>query len=308
MILVAGGTGFLGSAIVRGLVSRGESVALLSHRPEEAASRFAGQGVEIRPGDARFAPSLAAAVRGVDTIVSCMQFPNFPVENAAHGETFEEVDARGNQRLVSAARTAAVRKYCYLSGVGAAPDGRYHWLRSKWRAEEAVRESGLIYTILRPSLVYGPGDHSLNRLAGVARRLPFLPVAGNGNQALQPVFVEDVATACLESIVGSSAANQTLEIGGPDVFTMDEVLKTMLEVMGEKKPLVHTPLTVLRAAGAIAELLPMRSRPLSRDAVTFISMDALADNGPLLSALPELRLTPLRDGLSTYLASQEGPH
>jgi uncharacterized protein YbjT (DUF2867 family) len=301
MILVAGGTGFLGSAIVRALLARGETVAVLSHQPEQAASRFTDGKVEIRPGDARFAPSLTAAVRGVDTIVSCMQFPNFPIENPSHGETFEEVDVRGNQRLLAAARTAGVGNYCYFSGVGAGPDGRYHWLRSKWRAEEAVRSSGLRYTILRPSVVYGPGDHALNRLVKLARRLPFLPVAGDGTQRIQPVFFDDVATACVESLSSGSTTDQTLEIGGPDVLTMDEVLTAILEVTGANKPLVHTPLGLLRAAAAIAELLPMQRRPLNRDAVGFISMEALADNGPLLAALPDLRLTPLREGLSTYL-------
>jgi NADH dehydrogenase len=304
MILVAGGTGFLGSAIVRALLARGETVAVLSHRPEQAALRFPEGNVEVRPGDARFAPSLAAAVHGIETIISCMQFPNFPVENPSHGETFEEVDARGNQRLVAAAQSDGVRSYCYFSGAGAAADGRYHWLRSKWRAEESVRNSGLRYTILRPSMVYGPDDRALNRLLVPARRLPFLPVLGSGNQRLQPVFVNDVAEACVESLNSSYAENKTLEIGGPEVITMNDVLRTMLEVMRQKKRLVHVPLSAVRAAGAIFELLPSR-RPLTRDAVTFISMDALADNGPLLAAVPGLRLTPLREGFASYLSPRE---
>jgi uncharacterized protein YbjT (DUF2867 family) len=301
MILVAGGTGFLGSAIVRTLLARGESVAVLTHQPEQAESRFPEQNVEIRPGDARFAPSLAAAVRGIDTIISCMQFPNFPIENPSHGETFEEVDVRGNQRLLAAARAAGAQNYCYFSGAGAAPDGRYHWLRSKWRAEEAVRESGLRYAIFRPSVVYGAEDHAFNRLVGLARRLPFLPVAGDGKQQVQPVFVDDVATACVEALFAASTTDKTLEIGGPDVLTMDEVLITILDVMGQHRPLIHTPVPLLRAAAAIVELLPMRRRPLNRDAVEFISMDALANNAPLLAALPNLRMTPLREGLATYL-------
>jgi len=302
MILVAGGTGFLGSAIVGELASRGRPVAVMSRDPGGVPSRFPNLQLEARAGDARDAASLHNAVDGVDTVVSCMQFPNFPIENARRGETFEEIDARGNERLVAAAVAAGVRGYVYLSGAGAAADGRYHWLRSKWRAEEAVRGSSLRHTILRPSWVYGPGDRSLNRFVGFARHLPLLPVIGDGQQRLQPVFVDDVARAVADSIDSEAAANQVFEIGGPDVLTMDAILATMLDVMGLRKRLVHAPAFAPRAAGAVLELLPLPRRPLSRDAVTFITMDALADNGPLLRAFPNLRLTPLREGLATYLS------
>ncbi|HTE83263.1 MAG TPA: NAD-dependent epimerase/dehydratase family protein [Dehalococcoidia bacterium] len=306
MILVAGGTGFLGSAIVRELVGRGEKVGVLSHRPEQAAAGFPGLDVEVRSGDARVAASLRSAVEGIEGIVSCMQFPNFPVEDATHGETFEEVDARGNERLVAAAQAAGVRSYVYLSGAGAASDGRYHWLRAKWRAEEAVRGSGIRHTILRPSWVYGPGDKSLNRFAGLARRLPFLPVIGNGRQRMQPVFVDDVARLTVDTIASDAAANKLIEIGGPEELTMDEVLRTMLNVMGMSKPLMHAPAFAPRAAGAVMEMLPLRQRPLSRDAVTFITMDTVADNGPLLAAFPQFPLTPLREGLASYLSPAPG--
>src|SRR5581483_12383195 len=106
MILVAGGTGFVGGAIVRELVRRGQPVAVLSHRPEQARRRFPGLDVEVRGGDARTAASLEQAVQGIETVISCMQFPNFPVEDPRKGHTFHEVDARGNERLVAAATRA----------------------------------------------------------------------------------------------------------------------------------------------------------------------------------------------------------
>jgi NADH dehydrogenase len=255
----------------------------------------------VRTGDARDAASLPAAVAGVETVISCMQFPNFPVENPRKGHTFLEVDARGNERLVAAARGAGVQTYVYLSGAGAAPDARYHWYRAKWQAEEAVRGSGLRWTIVRPSWVYGPEDKALNRFANLARRLPVMPVIGDGRQRLQPVFVEDVARVVVDSLANPAAANAVFEIGGPEVLTMDEVLRTLLGVMGKKRPLLHTPAFIPRMVGALLGLLPLPARPLSPDAVTFITMDALADTAALLRAFPELRLTPLREGLATYL-------
>jgi NADH dehydrogenase len=302
MILVAGGTGFIGGAIVRELVRRGRTPAVLSHRPERAAARFPGLAVEVRAGDARDAASLRTAVAGVDTVISCMQFPNFPVEDTRKGHTFLEVDARGNERLVAAAKEAGAGSYIYLSGAGAAPDARYHWYRAKWQAEEAVRASGLRFSIFRPSWVFGPEDSALNRFVGFARVLPFVPVIGDGKQQLQPVFVEDVARAVVDGLDNPAAANQVFEIGGPDVLTMDGVLRTMLAVMGKQKPLLHAPAALPRLAGRLMGLLPLPKRPLSPDAVTFITMDALADNTALRRAFPDLRLTPLRDGLATYLA------
>lgn len=307
MILVAGGTGFIGGAIVRELVRQGRPVAVLSHRPERAQRRFSGLGIEVRAGDVRDAASLPAALAGVDTVISSMQFPNFPVENPRQGHTFEEVDARGNERLVAAAQAAGVKTYVYLSGAGAALDARYHWYRAKWQAEEAIRGSRLRYTIFRPSWVYGPEDNALNRFVGFARRLPFVPVIGDGKQRLQPVFIDDLTRVVVDSLDRPAAANQVFEIGGPQVLTMDEVLHTMLAVLGKKRWLVHAPTFLPRLAGALLGLLPLPNRPLSPDAVTFITMDALADNTALLRAFPDLRLTPLREGLSTYLSPRGQP-
>lgn len=302
MILVAGGTGLIGGAVVRELARAGKPVAVLSHRPEQAARAFAGLSVKVRSGDARDAASLGPAVQGIETVISSMAFPNFPVENPKKGYTFAEVDARGNERLVAAAKEAGVKQYIYLSGAGAAADGRYHWLRSKWQAEEAIRASGLRYTIIRPSWVYGPEDKALNRFANFARMLPVMPVIGNGKQRLQPVFLNDVVKAVTTSLDSEQAANQTFEIGGPDVMTMDEIIGVMLTVMGKKKPLLHAPASLFRLIGALMGIVPLPNRPLSPDAVTFITMDALADNRALQAALPALRLTPLREGLATYLA------
>lgn len=298
MILVAGGTGFLGSAIVRALAKRGEAVAVMSHRPDGAAAAFPGLKVDVRAGDARDAASLTKAVQGIETVISCMQFPNFPVENKKQGYTFEEVDAHGNERLVAAAKSAGVKNYVYLSGAGAAPDAAKHWFRAKWQAEQAIINSGLRYTIIRPSWVYGPGDKSLNRFVGFAKMLPFVPVIGDGKQRLQPVFVDDVATCAAESIALEAAANKLFEIGGPDVMTMDDVIQTMLSVMGKKRMLLHAPAFLPKLAGLLMSPLP--NPPLSPDAVEFITNDAVADIGPLVQAFG-IKLTPLRAGLATYL-------
>jgi NADH dehydrogenase len=238
---------------------------------------------------------------GVDTVVGCQQFPNSPIENPSKGYTFERIDADGTENLVHAAKAAGVERYVYLSGAGAAPDAAEHWFRAKWRAETAVRESGMTYTIFRPSWVYGPEDRALNRFLGMARFLPFVPLVGNaGKQRLQPVFVDDVARAVAEALEKPAAEGQVFEIGGPEVLTMREIVGTALEVAGGKRLLLGSPKPLMKAVASVLQFLP--GRPLTPMAVDFITNDALADPAGVEAALG-VRMRPLREALGTYLGS-----
>jgi NADH dehydrogenase len=299
MILVAGGTGFVGGGIVRELARRGKPVAVLTRNAGKAATRFPHVEVEYREGDVREPASLAAALQGAEVVIGCVQFPNSPIENRRRGYTFEEIDAVGTERLVEAAKAAGVQRYIYLSGAGAAPDAKYHWFRAKWRAETAVRGSGITYVIFRPSWVYGPEDHSLNRFLTMSRFLPFVPIIGDGGrQRLQPVFVDDLGWAVAEAVENRAAENKVFEIGGPEVLTMKEIIRTALEVMDRRRFLLRIPKALMKAQATLLRFLP--GPPLTPDAIDFITMDALADSSELVDALG-LRLTSLREGLSTYL-------
>lgn len=299
MILVAGGTGFIGAAIVRELMrQRFAPVAVLSRVPSKVSRRFPEFTLEARGGDVTDPASLPGALQGIETVINCVQFPTSPIEIPRKGWTFENVDYRGTVNLVEAAKAAGVKRFVYLSGVGAAPDADRHWFRFKWQAEEAVRSSGIPYTILRPTWVYGPEDVALNRFLGFAKFLPFIPTFGNGKQLMQPVFVEDVGKAVVACLQTPAAVDQTFEIGGPEVMTMDEVIRTALEVAGKRRFILHQPVFVGKVLGRLASVLP--NPPLSADAVDFITHSAVADNGPLLAALG-IRLTPLREGLASYL-------
>ena len=298
-ILVAGGTGFVGGGIVRELRNRGQRVVVLTRDPHQAQRRFAGLDVEFRQGDVREAPTLESATQGVDVIIGCQQFPNSPIENKGRAQTFEAVDAVGTENLVRAARAAGAKRYVYISGAGASPDAPQHWFRHKWRAEMAVRESGLLYTIFRPSWIFGPEDKALNRFLAISRFLPFVPLIGNpGNQRMQPVFIDDVGRAVTEALVHPTADNQVFEIGGPEVLTMKEVVATALEVSGRRRLLLSAPRPLMKIAASVLQFMP--GRPLTPDAVDFITMDALAD--PTRAELTlGIKMTPLRQALATYL-------
>ena len=301
MILVTGGTGFVGSAIVKELLRRGEKVAVLGRDAGKIHQRL-GTEVEARAGDVRDAATLGAAMRGVDIVVNAVQFPGSPIENRRKGYTFEEVDLKGTRNQVDAAKAADVKRFVYISGVGAAKDAEKHWFRYKWEAENYLQKSGLAWVVLRPTWVFGPEDVSLNRFLSFASKLPFVPMFGSGKQDMQPVFIDDVGRAAADCALKPEAANQLFEIGGPDVMSMNDVVTTALEVKGKKRMLLHQPVFVGKTIGTLSGILP--SPPLSADAIDFITESAVADNRKLLDVLKP-HLTPLREGLRTYLAAPQ---
>ena len=292
---VAGGTGFVGKAIVSELSGRGHRVVVLSHRSPVGTVG----SVEVRRADATRPETLAPALAGVDAVVISLAFRNSPIEAPRRGQTFERVDAAGTEALVVAAAAANVPRIVYISGAGAAPDAPRHWFRAKWRAEEAVRGSGIVYTIFRPSWIYGPGDHSLNRFLGFSRWLPFIPQIGNGRQRLAPVYVGDMGALVADALVTPAAENVTLEVGGPETLTMDEIIRAALRVLGRRRPILHTPVLLMKALTAPLMILP--SPPMTPSAIDFIVQSAEVDTGPLQERLPR-RLTPIAEGLASYLA------
>lgn len=301
LVLVAGGTGFIGRHIVHSLQARGHDVAVLSRTPERAV-RAVPQGTAVRQGDVRCPETLQAAMEGVDTVINAVQFPNHPVENPRKGYTYMAVDGEGTVRLVAAAKAAGVRRFIYLSGAGTRAGQTAPWFRTKLLAEKAVRESGLAYTIFRPSWVYGPEDRSLNRFVTFARYLPFVPVIGDGQTRVQPLLVSDLAEVVATSVSLSQTESQVYDVGGPEALTMDQIIRTMLKVMGKRRPLLHGPVPLIKAVAALLALLP--TPPLSPAAVDFILMDEPVQIAPLVRDLP-MRLTPLEEGLA-YLAGDSG--
>jgi uncharacterized protein YbjT (DUF2867 family) len=298
MILVTGGTGFVGAAAVRELARRGRPVAVLGRDAGKIARRFPDLQIEARAGDVRAPDRLRAAFQGVETVIDCVQFPNSPIENKRKGWTFEQIDYLGTLNQVLAAKSTGVKRYVYVSGVGAALDATKHWFVLKAKAEEAVRASGITHVIIRPTWVYGPEDASLNRFLGFARRLPFVPTFGDGQQQMQPLFIDDLGRMLADAAERPEADNQTFEAGGPERMTMDEVIRTALDVAGLRRPILHQPVFVGKLIGAFARILP--NPPLTPDAIDFITDPAVAENAALERVFA-LKLTPLREGLAKYL-------
>ena len=295
-VLVAGGTGFIGSRVVDELLKRGEHRIVVMTRDPRTARRKTG--VEYVRGDVGDQASLEAATKGIDVVVHAVQFPNHPVENPRKGWTYEQVDGAGTERMVAAATKNGVRRFVYVSGAGARPGRSQPWFRAKERAENAITSSGMEYVILQPSWIYGPDDRSMNKFVAFVRWLPIVPVIGSGQEQVQPVFVEDAGQVAAAAVDEPQATNKVFELGSSPPITMDEILRTIMRVLGKKKPLLHQPAWLVKIPASVIQYLP--NAPLSPGAIDFIVMDEQVDPTEAERVFG-VRFRRLEAGLRTYL-------
>ncbi len=281
MILVSGGTGFIGRRLVARLVESGERVRSVARGQRPALRRGSGQaelptGVEVAQANVATGEGLPDAMVGVERAVHLVG-----IIREVKGQTFEGEIRQGTERLVEAAKAAGAKKLVYVSAIGARDDPTYPYLHAKWRAERAVIESELNYTVLRPSIVFGEGDEFINALAGLARRNPLVPIAGDGRTRFQPVWVEDVVSCILASLEDGSHDGEVIEIGGPEQMTYEEMLDAVMAKLGVSRPKVHVPLGVMRLLARLME------RTLPKPPVTVEQLKMLAlDNITEVDAIP----------------------
>lgn len=301
-VAVAGGSGFIGRAIVRRLAGiPATRVRLLTRDAERARHKFeAPANVEFVSADVTNRDSLKPALAGASAVVSAVQFDGYPIENPRRGLTFERVDYGGTVALLDAAKNAGVSHFIYISGAAADENSSQSGFRAKGRAERAIRESGLSYTIFRPSLVYGAGDRVMNMLVNALSISPVMPVPGTGQQKVQPVLVDDVA-ACVALALGGRGRNGAFDVGGPARMTFDDLIRLVMEITGRHRLIIHVPEAIMRLAGAAAEMLPVAL--FSRDAASFLLADNAGDIKPLVEEFG-IKLTPAREGLA-YLAPKK---
>ena len=273
IVLVAGGTGFIGSRVVDELLAKGEHrVRVMTRDPALARPK---PGVEYVRGDVTAPDSLDAATCDVDVVVHAVQFPNHPVENPRKGWTYEQIDGAGTERMAAAAARNGVKRFVYLGGAGSRPGRTEPWFRAKERAERAVTSSGMEYVILRPSWIYGPDDRSMNKFVAFVKYLPVVPVIGSGKERVQAAYVEDVAKIAAAAVDEPGATNRAFELGSTPPLTMDEIIRTIMRILGKRKPLIHQPAWFVKIPAAVIQYLP--NAPLSPGAVDFITMDEQVD-------------------------------
>jgi nucleoside-diphosphate-sugar epimerase len=293
-IVVTGGTGFIGREVVARLLAGGHDLAVTTRDPSK--DPWDGR-VKVEQAFAGDAITLAKAFTRADVVVHAIQFPNHPVEDPSKGRTYMEVDGKGTEVAVRAAQRVGVRRFVYVSGAGAGQGRPQTWFQAKDRAEAAIRESGLQYAILRPSWIYGPNDRSMNRFVTFCRHLPIVPVIGDGTTPVYPIHVDDVARCLAEAATREDATALTLELGGARM-TMDEIVRTLQQVLKKRRPLLHHPPRLMKLLSWPMRFLP--EPPLSPDAIDFITQDVPIDPQPAQDYFG-FRFRPLAEGLREYL-------
>jgi len=278
VILVTGGTGFVGPKVVHALRAEGREVRCLVRDPRRAHTLEAW-GCELVRGDVTDAPSLRRAVSGCEAVVHLVAII------AGRRSDFERVMTRGTEDLVAAASEAGVRRFVLMSALGVSEQTRTltPYFAAKWAMEAAVKSSGLEHVIFRPSFVFGRDGGALPIFVRQVRWSPVTPVLGDGRTRIQPIWVEDVAAYFAKAVDLSAAANRTFELGGPDQVTWNELYERIAKVLGKRRARINVPLALVRPGAALAELLPRP--PITRDQLKMIEAgDNLADMGPALEA------------------------
>ncbi|MSQ40226.1 MAG: complex I NDUFA9 subunit family protein [Dehalococcoidia bacterium] len=264
MILVTGAAGFLGRHVVKVLRQAGHPVRALLHSGR--AEVVTPYGAEPCYGDVRDIAAVRQAVAGTDAVVHLVS-----TIREKSGATFQSVNHQGTANVVAAAREAGVRRLVHLSVIGAQDSPRYPYLHSKWQGEQAVVQGGVPYTVLRPSFLFGEGDGFFNLLAGMAKALPLVPIAGPGKAQFQPIWVEDVARCVEQALSSDRLVNQTIEIGGPHQFTYNELMDLVVATLGARRLKVHVPLPFMGLLATIMGVLP-RS-PVTRQQLAMLAID-----------------------------------
>ncbi len=250
--LVTGATGFVGREMVRALRSRDVEVRCLVHTPGN--ERVLGNDVDVHYGDVRDPAALRSAFYDVDVVVHLVA-----IIQEKGTLTLEGINHRGTVNVVEAASAAGVKHFIQQSALGARDDPAYAYLYSKWRGEQAVIRSGLPYTILRPSVLFGPGDEFINLLAGLVKVFPLVPVPGTGRNRFQPLAVDELARCVADTGGREDLMGKVIEIGGPEHVSFDDLVDTIARACGARRLKVHVPLRFMHLAVRIIKAVTSRA-------------------------------------------------
>ena len=295
-VFVTGATGFVGRAVVQALRAEGHTVRCLVRRGSEHELKGLG-GIERVEGDVRMRQSLHADMAGCDAVIHLVGIIR---ERPVQASTFETVHAQGTTNIVQEAVAAGVRRFVHMSALGTRAGARSRYHQTKWAGEEAVRASGMAWTIFRPSIIYGRGDGFVSLLAGMIRRFPVVPVIGTGAQRLQPVPVEQVAEGFVRALRLPATVKQTYDVGGADAVTMIELLDLVGTTLGRRRVhKIRIPMAVMRPATRVLHGLP--GFPVTPDQLLMLEENNTCDPRPFLTTFG-LSPAPLAAGLRRMLA------
>src|SRR6266550_3620291 len=284
-VLVTGAAGLVGIHTCRELSKSGWQVRALIRDPARGAMALGQLPVEFRVGDVRDATALRSSLSGCGSVV---HLAAIAIERK--GESYAESNTAATERLISAARAESVHRLIFMSQNGADSRSPFPFLHSKGVAQDSVKTSGLRWTVLRPSVIFGPEDQFVNVLGRLIRLTPkVFPLPGGGSARFQPIAVDDVARVVRLALEKKETVHQTYELGGAVPLTLREMTERILTAMGTHRTLVPVPVKLLRPLVALAQKI------LPNPPVTSGLLDLLALNNTVAhNALTEyFRVVPI---------------
>jgi len=256
-------------------VDQGEQPRCLVRNIDHATRVLPASKLEFVAGDTTQPTSLDAAVQGIDTIVHAAFLTADRKEKPI--SRYEETNVGGTANLVKAAKVAGVKRIVVLSGLGTKPDKAGSYMQGRYLAEQQVIDSGLDWTIIRPSVVFGKDAPFIKGLVDLIRSAPVLPLIGGGTTLFQPIYVEDVVTIILKVLAEPERTTRKIyTVGGPERYTFREIFDVLLKATGKKRPKVYAP-TPLVAIGAAVMEAALPKPPLTKAAMTLFSFDNITD-------------------------------
>jgi uncharacterized protein YbjT (DUF2867 family) len=259
VILVTGGTGFVGGHVVHELRRRDLPVRCLVRDPRKGA-KVAGWGCELAEGDVTDPESLRRALAGVDTVVHLVAI------RQGRDEDFRRIMVDGTRYLVASSKEAGARRFVHMSALGTSETSRdlVPYYNAKWETEQMVQTAGIPYVIFRPSFVFGPDGGILPTFVKLAKLTPVTPIIGSGRQRIQPIWADDVGAYFAEAVERDDVTGRLFELGGPDAVSWNEFWERLKRVLGLRRPSVHVPVGLMKVNALLTERLP-GDIPLTRD-------------------------------------------
>ena len=281
LVTVFGGSGFLGRNVVRALCKRDYRIRVAVRRPELAVHlQPAGKVGQIHTVQAnlRYPASIEAAMRDSHVAINLVG-----ILSETGAQTFDAVQAKGAEAVAKAASAAGARMV-HVSAIGADEHSASRYARAKAAGEKAVAAAVPSATILRPSVMFGPEDQFTNRFAALASISPMLPLVGGGQTRLQPAYVGDVATAVAEAVDGKTKSGATYELGGPEVLSMREIMKIILDIIDRKRMLVSLPFGLAKLQSLLLQFAPGPFK-LTPDQVELLRSDNVVSDAAIAAGL-----------------------
>lgn len=293
MILVTGCSGFVGSHLVRMLADQLFDVRCLA-RGKHGLENLPQDRVSFVEGDVTRLETLLEAMEGISTVVHLVGIIR---EN--DNQTFERVHIQGTQNVIDAASTLGAHRIIYQSALGANELGVTRYFRTKWQAEELVRNSGLEWIINRPSIIIGKRGGFVRILVDLVQSRSFIPVIGSGGYKLQPIYITDFGRAFVKMLRDSSCWGKTYEFGGPERLDFDRMLDITQDALGIHKRKIHLPVWLMKPIiGLMEAALP--NPPITLDELAMLSAASATDNNAL-GAVFGVRPTPFGEALRLSL-------